>query len=69
MIAEMGVATLIVRKIRKSRGEATVVVTTAPILMILVSLALVVSVLSWGRGENVYVMILAGFRALFGTGI
>jgi hypothetical protein len=65
MILEMGIATLIARSILKRRGRAIKVVTLAPIAVILGSLAFVISAYAWGKGENIYVIFLEGYRAIF----
>jgi N-acetylglucosamine-6-sulfatase len=68
VVLEMAVATLVVRRLRSNRGERTRVLTPAPVLAIAVSLSLVVGLYAWGRGENVYVLFLSGYRGLFGAG-
>ncbi len=69
MVLEMGIATLIARKILKRRGREISVVTFGPIATIVCSLVFVISVYAWGKGENVYVIFLSGYRALFGSGV
>ncbi len=68
VVAELAAATLVARAIKAGRGETVRVVTPAPILAIVVSLALISAALAWGHGENSYAMFLAGYRALFGAG-
>lgn len=69
MILEMGIATLVARRIRRGRVAAGPVVTRGPLLVILGSLIFVVSVYAWGRGENIYVIFLSGYRLFFGSGL
>ena len=66
---EMGGATLIARKILKRRGENLQVVTAAPLATMSISLFLVISAYAWGKGENIYVIFLEGYRMLFGSGV
>ena len=68
-ILEMGLATLIARTLLGRRGQPIKVVTMAPIGVILGSLVFVVSAYAWGKGENLYVIFLQGYRLLFGSGI
>jgi hypothetical protein len=69
MILEMGVATLVARAVMKRRGEKERIVTMAPLGVILGSLAFVIAAYAWGRGENLYVVFLKGYRFLFGFGV
>ena len=66
---EMGAATLIARKILKNRGEMKIVTSPAPLIVMGVSLFLVIGAYAWGKGENLYVMFLEGYRILFGSGL
>lgn len=69
VVLEMGVGTLIARAILKRRGQQLKVVTAAPIAVILGSLTFVISAYAWGKGENLYVIFLSGYRFFFGAGI
>lgn len=70
MAFEMGVGTLVARGLLRRRGEHKgKIITPAPVLVIVASLGFVVAAYSWGRGENFYVLFLAGYRLLFGTGL
>ncbi len=69
MVLEMGIATLIARWILKRRREGIKVATPAPLLVIAASLIVVIFVYAWGKGENVYVIFLKGYRLFFGTGV
>ena len=69
MVLEMGIATLIARAILKRRGRQLKVVTPAPLAVILGSLVFVISAYAWGKGENIYVIFLNGYRFFFGYGI
>lgn len=69
MIMEMGMATLLGRFILKRSNSEIRVISTAPLAVIGVSFIFAVSVYAWGEGENVYVLFLKGYRALFGFGI
>ena len=68
VLFEMGAATLIVRAVLKRRGEEVKIVTAAPVAAILASLLFIVFLFAWGKGENVYVIFLEGYRFLFGSG-
>jgi hypothetical protein len=69
MVLEMGIATLVARWILKRRGEGIRIATAAPLLVIAGSLFVVIFVYAWGKGENVYVIFLKGYRLFFGTGV
>jgi len=69
MVFEMGVGTLIARALLRRRGHALRVITPAPVVTIVLSLGVVIGAYAWGRGENLYVIFLAGYRALFGAGV
>jgi hypothetical protein len=69
MVLEMGIATLIARKRLKSKGLEIKIVSTGPLAVIACSLIFVISAYAWGRGENLYVIFLSGYRSLFGTGL
>ncbi len=69
VVFEMGLATLIARFLLKMKGVDLKVITKPPVFVMISSLGSVVAMYSWGSGENVYVMYLALFRALFGDGI
>ena len=69
VVLEMAVATLVVRRLRSKRGKQTPVLTPGPVVTIVVSLSLVIGLYAWGRGENMYVLFLSGYRGLFGTDV
>ena len=69
MILEMGIATLIARGVLKKSGRNIKVVTVGPMAVIIGSLIFVISVYAWGKGENVYVIFLSGYRLFFGSGV
>lgn len=69
VLVQLGVGTLIARSILKRRGAEVKVVTAAPVLVIVGSLSLVIALFAWGKGENVYVLFLEGYRHLFGSGV
>lgn len=69
VILEMAVATLVVRRLRSRRGEQVRVLAPAPLVTIAVSLSLFIGLYAWGRGENIYVLFLSGYRSLFGAGV
>jgi hypothetical protein len=68
MVLEMGIATVIARSILKRRRREIKIVTPAPIAVILGSLVFVISAYAWGKGENIYVIFLEGYRLIFGSG-
>jgi len=69
MTLEMGVATLIARWVLKRRGEMERVATSGPIAVIIGSLVFVIAAYAWGKGENLYVIFLSGYRLMFGSGV
>jgi hypothetical protein len=69
MILEMGVATLIGRSVLKRSDNSIVVFTRGPVMTIVGALAFVITAYAWGKGENLYVLFLGGFRVLYGSGI
>ena len=69
VVLEMAVATLVARRLRRNLAERTRVLTPAPLVTIAVSLSLFVGLYAWGRGENIYVLFLSGYRGLFGAGV
>ncbi|MFW5769954.1 MAG: hypothetical protein ACOCX9_00825 [Spirochaetota bacterium] len=68
MAIEMGVASLIVRKKKIKRGEQPGG-KMIPLLVIVAGLVIFVFMYAWGKGENLYVIFLEGYRLLFGSGI
>ncbi len=69
MALQMGIGGIVARAVLRRRGEAVTVATPASLVLIAVSVAAIVSAYAWGKGENLYVIFLAGYRALFGYGI
>ena len=69
MVLEMGAATLIARAILKRRGNPQKVLTPGPLAVMLGSLAFVIAAYAWGKGENIYVIFLSGYRLFFGSGV
>jgi len=68
MVLEMGIATLIGRSILKRRRREIKIVTPAPIAVMLGRLGFVISAYAGGKGENIYVIFLEGYRLIFGSG-
>ena len=68
-VFEMALATLIARRIMRRRGADIRVVSPAPVMIAVASLVFVISVYAWGKGENIYVLFLEGYRHLFGAGM
>ncbi len=69
MTLEMGIATLIARRMLKKSDETVRVATKGPIAVIIGSLVFVISAYAWGKGENIYVIFLSGYRLFFGSGV
>lgn len=69
MIFEMGVATLIGRSLQKRADSSIIVFSRGPVVTIVGALAFVIAAYAWGKGENLYVLFLEGFRVLYGSGI
>lgn len=68
MAIEMGAAALIVRKKKIQRGEHAGG-KMIPVLVMVAGLVIFVSMYAWGKGENLYVIFLEGYRLLFGSGV
>ena len=69
MVLEMGVCEIFCRRALNRRGMSLRVVTPGVLSAVGVSLFLAVFFFAWGRGENLYVMFLAGYRMIFGSGL
>ncbi len=69
MFVEMGLASLIIRPLLRRRGLGPDGGPGAAMAVVVVSLAVAVSLYAWGKGENIYVLFLGGYRALFGSGV
>lgn len=68
MVAEFGAAALIVRSKKKRMGVAVGSV-LMPVAVITGSLTVFALMYAWGRGENLYVIFLEGYRVFFGSGV
>lgn len=68
MVAEFGAAALIVRS-KKKRTGAVAGSLLAPVALVAGSLTVFALMYAWGKGENLYVIFLEGYRALFGSGV
>jgi N-acetylglucosamine-6-sulfatase len=66
---EMGIGATLARAIRKRRGEVLPATSPGAMVVILGSLALMISPYVWEEGERVYVEYLEGYRWLFGPGV
>jgi len=69
VVFECAAATLLIRAMRRQRGEAIRVLTTGPLATSAASFAGLVGLFTWGHGENAYVLFLSGYRLLFGPGV
>jgi len=68
MAIEMGAASLFVRKKKMKRGEEAGG-KMMPILVVTGGLVIFVLMYAWGKGENLYVIFLEGYRLFFGSGV
>mgnify|MGYP006301393203 FL=1 len=68
MAIEMGAASLFVRKKKMKRGEEAGG-KMIPLLVVTGGLVIFVLMYAWGKGENLYVIFLEGYRLLFGSGV
>jgi len=66
--AEMALAEMLCRQRSRSQGSDIRVLHPTALAVLLISLSLVVSLYTWGEGENVYALFLEGYRVLFGPG-
>lgn len=69
VVLEIAAATVLVRTLRRRRGEQIHVLTAGALATGAASLAGLVGLFTWGHGENAYVLFLTGYRLLFGTGV
>ena len=69
MVMEVGIAQLIVRRRWRKVGRVDRVWAWKSGLLIFGGLSTGLALFAWGQGENVYVMFLEGYRALFGSGL
>jgi hypothetical protein len=69
VVMELGLATVAARTLARRRGRTVDASPAGPLLVSAASLILVVSLYAWGKGENVYVLFLEGYRLLFGAGV
>jgi len=69
MALEAGLADLFCRHMLKKKGEKIRVANPASLCVVFFSLILFISAYSWGKGENLYVIFLKGYRFLFGSGL
>ncbi|MBI9082306.1 MAG: hypothetical protein JEZ11_01830 [Desulfobacterales bacterium] len=69
MVLEAGLADIFCRFLMKKRGVAVRVANPLSLLTVFASLFFAISCYAWGKGENIYVIFLAGYRALFGSGL
>lgn len=69
MTLEAGLADLYCRRLRKKQGDDVRVANPASLAVVSISLILFIAVYSWGKGENIYVIFLKGYRYFFGSGL
>jgi hypothetical protein len=68
IIAQMSIMELILRNARRNRGEEIRVFSLPVVAALVISVALVVALYAWGRGENVFSYYLVVYKKLFGPG-
>ncbi|HDP79665.1 MAG TPA: hypothetical protein ENN21_02345 [Spirochaetes bacterium] len=66
---QTGVAEVTARWVLKKRGVRLKIVTAAPVVAAITGLALLAAGYAWGKGENIYVIFLDGYRKIFGPWI
>ena len=69
IIAQISIAELILRAVRKKRGEKIRVFSAPVVAAFVISIGLVVALYAWGRGENVFSYYLVIYKKLFGPGV
>jgi hypothetical protein len=69
IVTQMGLAEMVCRWRQLKTGEEVKVLAPGPLAAFVIGLFLTVSLFAWGQGENVYVIFLAGYRKLFGSGL
>ena len=68
-ILEIGVGTIIARYILKKQGKVGKVITLRSIATLLVGVPVLIQLIVWDQGENIFSIFLQGYRYFFGTGI
>ncbi len=69
IIAQMSVIEMILRWRRKKKGENIRVFSIPVVATFVISMALVVALYAWGRGENIFSYYLVIYKKLFGPGV
>lgn len=69
LVLEMGLAEIFCRRAASKKVPDIKILTPGVVAAVVVSFSLVVGLYAWGEGENLYVMFLAGYRHLFGSGV
>ncbi len=69
IVAQMSLIEMILRRGQKKRGEYVRVFTLPAVAAFVASIALVVGLYAWGRGENVFSTYLVFYKKLFGPGV
>jgi hypothetical protein len=69
IIAQMSLIEILLRRGRRKRGEEIRVLSVPVVATLVISVALVVGLFAWGRGENVFSYYLVLYKKLFGAGV
>ena len=69
IVTQMGLAEMVCRWRQAKGGEEVRIFGAGPLAAFVVGLFLVISLFAWGQGESEYVIFLAGYRKLFGSGL
>ncbi|MBN2224702.1 MAG: hypothetical protein JW765_08535 [Deltaproteobacteria bacterium] len=69
IIAQMSIIEMILRHRRKKAGENIRVFSIPVVAAFVISMALVVGLYAWGRGENIFSSYLVFYKTLFGPGV
>jgi len=69
IIAQMSIIEMILRQRQKKHGEDVRVLTLPVVAAFVLSMALVVGLYAWGRGENVFSTYLVLYKKIFGPGV
>ncbi len=69
VIAQMGLAEMLCRRRLAGAGEPIGVVSAGSLAAVIVGVSLVIALFTVGNGESAYVIFLAGYRNIFGSGL
>jgi len=69
LLFQLGAADMFARYVAARRGHGVKIAGAGQLAAVFAGLFLVIFFFAWGRGENLYVLFLEGYRYLFGSGL